>query len=137
MRRDGGPDQFELPAHFVLSVKAEGTEVIFDGTLQQFGWDSESWLQPWDEVLEAKVETRAGPFWDDGPIKAETLNDSATRCDDGFWVVAKERMRDLCVGLNWEELRSLEEVERLERVKKQADEKFAGTYEEAFQRSRR
>ncbi|CAO2652712.1 Nn.00g021230.m01.CDS01 [Neocucurbitaria sp. VM-36] len=131
-----GENQLVIPVHSLLFITTQdGKEMVMDGTLQQYGWASDSWLQSWSDFFEARLDTRTEPFC--GLASEETkesTEESAEVADGGYWAVAKERMTDLFREIDWEELRSLGVVERLERVKKQADEKFAGANDDACER---
>ncbi|KAF1843248.1 uncharacterized protein K460DRAFT_407614 [Cucurbitaria berberidis CBS 394.84] len=131
-----GEHQLEIPTHSVLLVtRCDGRMAVMDGTLQQFGWPRETWLQSWNDFLTTRVNTREQPcYLFASDEDRESARELATETDGGFWEVAQERMTELFGELDWEELKNLGTVERVERVKRQAEDKFAGANEEACER---
>lgn len=131
-----GKDQLVIPPHSVLLVTArDGTEMVMDGTLQQYGWASETWLQSFSDFLATRVDTRKTPYCGfPSEERKDITREYASITDGGYWAVAQERMTKLFGELDWEELRSLGTAERLKRVKKQADERFAGANKETCEK---
>lgn len=106
-----------------------------DGTLEQFGWEKETWLQTRDKFMTTRLKTDKQRPW--SVVKREDLEGMERVLGEiggGFWEVARERMVELFAELDWAELTALEEDERIARVERLAHKRFAGTNEEASAR---
>lgn len=128
-----------IPPHSVLLVtERDGQQSIMDGTLEQYGWPSETWLQSLTDFAATRLDISEEPYWGfAAEEEKESTRDIAAQVDGGYWGVVNERMTKLFAELDWDELRCLGTAERVERVKKQAEEAFAGASEETWERYER
>jgi hypothetical protein len=116
-------------SHSVLLVTlSDATRLIMDGTGEQFGWPRSSWLIDFHEFYRTSLRGSVEVAPDSHKQRAQ---DAINNQDPAYWVVAQERMEELFLELEWDVLKSLAREGRLEAVKKQAEAKFAGTWEEA------
>lgn len=126
----------EVPLYSVLFISVSDYEsFIMDGTLEQFGWEKETWLQTRDKFMTTRLKTDKQRPW--SVVKREDLEGMERVLGEiggGFWEVARERMVELFAELDWAELTALEEDERIARVERLAHKRFAGTNEEASAR---
>ena len=128
-----------IPPHSVLLVtERDGKQSIMDGTLVQYGWPRSTWLQSLSDFAATRVDKREEPYW--GLASAEdkeSTREMMAQVDGGYWEVVNDRMTKLFAELDWDELRRLGTAERVELVKKQAGEAFAGASEETWERYER
>jgi hypothetical protein len=131
----GGMNQLTVPMHSVLLIETgDGREMIMDGTLRQYLWESSTWLETWEECSARRVDRqdkREDWMFPQEEIKYGAGH-AAARVAGGFWAAAFWRLTHLFKDLDWEELRSLRTVERIEHVKRMAGERFAHLHEEAL-----
>lgn len=116
-------------------MERDGKDWIMDGTLEQYGWARETWFQSLGDFAATRIDTSEAPYW--GFITAEGKEETkqmAAVMEGGYWLLVQERITELFGELDWDGLRGLGTAERVERVKKQAEEKFAGANEETCTR---
>jgi hypothetical protein len=114
-------------SHSVLQITLkDGTKMIMDGTLEQFGWPRSTWLLSFADF---RLERMGG--WSE-PVR-ETARRMIQRSfktkDHGLWAEMQARMEELFGELNWDKIKSLPRGERVKTVKEQAEAKFAGVWE--------
>lgn len=120
------PNQPMVLMHSVLYVETgDGRQMIMDGTLRQYLWESSTWLQTCQEWYVGRVDWRRGWFFPSQKIRCLAEYEAA-RAAGGYWAFAFATLTQLFGDLDWEELRGLGPVERLERVKRMAEGKLAG-----------
>jgi len=130
----GAKNQLNIPFHSVLLVQtADGQEMVMDGTLRQYLWAPSTWLQTMAQWEDKRIDkSHEGQSYGFAPSAyKEDMESGALEADMGFWVVIRKRMTELFEELDWEELKDLEAGERVECVKRMAQHKFAGSWEEA------
>lgn len=113
-----------VPLHAVLIIELEDGEcLVMDGTPEQLGWDRSTWLLPAKNFFadHALTHNRRWATTQDRTI----LETDIPTCDESYWVEAQMRMGKLFGELDWNALFGLPRAQRVEKVKKQADAKFA------------
>lgn len=126
-----------VPLHSVLLVTPRNAELgeryIMDGTGEQFGWPRETWLLCEECFWATRSDKKKFHRTVDDEYRSE-VEDKGSMRYKGFREVARERMTELFAELKWDELKTMGNDERIHRVKQQAKDKFAGTYDEARRR---
>lgn len=105
--------------HAVLQVRTkDDSEIIFDGTTEQFGWPESNAIIDGEE------------FWDVYVCKIDNLEDSEDeefedlkRYGKGYWHRVATSFREMLSGLNWESLAGMSPSEREEYIRVQAAER--------------
>jgi len=108
--------------------------MIMDGTLRQYLWAPSTWLQTMAQWEGKRIDkSHEGQSYGFAPYAyKKDMESGALGADMGFWVVNRKRMTELFEELDWEELKGLGVGERIECVKRMTQDKFAGTWEEAY-----
>jgi hypothetical protein len=120
--------QLARRSHSVLMVTLkDGSKMVMDGTLEQFKWSRSTWFLKIRDFNRRRMGSwsRPAPEW----YKAR-IQGSFKAKDAGFWAKIQEKMEDLFDELDWDQLKSLPEQERVRVVKRQAEAKFAGVWEQ-------
>ncbi|KAH9883168.1 hypothetical protein J1614_000024, partial [Plenodomus biglobosus] len=117
-----GPHQLSMPLHSTLLInKQDGNAIVFDGSLEQFGWHKETLLQPEQDFL-ATREPACGFATQKSRTKTRVAIQNG---DKGIWEHLRIRMDELFRELDWDELDKMDDEKRNEAVKRQAEDKFA------------
>lgn len=123
------------PGHSVLLINdGHGEEYIFDGTIDQYGWNWVThWLMTKDELVESHMDLSQAPYLEeyfggDQIIRAEALS---MNNEYGYWAVASRRMEQIFEQVDWHSLRGCAEDEIEAQIRTLSRANFAGAYEEA------
>ncbi|KAL1800027.1 hypothetical protein ACET3X_000369 [Alternaria dauci] len=122
----GGANQPIVPIHSVLLVETgDGRQMIMDGTLRQYLWEASTWLQTRQEWSAKRLAWSSGWSY---PLQEskDSVESAAAEMARGYWAFAFEQLKKLFKELDWEELKGLEPIKRLEHVKEMAEEKLTG-----------
>jgi hypothetical protein len=127
---------FDVPGHSVLVVRtSEGDDqLIMDGTAVQFGWKREEWLLPAHDYINTRLGGQgelAGRMAWASETERKATYDAMKGRNEGFWAVVHHRMQQLFDELQWDDLGKMTREKRVEAVKKQAELKFDGAWDEA------
>jgi len=122
-----GGNQLCVPIHSVLLIETQDDEtLIFDGTVEQFGWAKDTWLQSVEDFVDTRLNQHASPSWGfaSGNVR-EIIWDEIQGDEQRFWVAVRARMDELFAELDWDDLREMGDEKRVEKVAAQAKAKFA------------
>ncbi|KAF2125198.1 hypothetical protein P153DRAFT_259717, partial [Dothidotthia symphoricarpi CBS 119687] len=119
-----GEERFAIPDHSVLDIiTREGDRLIMDGTPEQFGWSRSTWLLSWEDFEDPRMMRHRRIPYADGVDRAEMF-EVIEEDENGYWWIVRRRMQDLFGEMNWVELGTLSQSERLDQVRRRAEEKF-------------
>ncbi|KAF2850578.1 hypothetical protein T440DRAFT_376589, partial [Plenodomus tracheiphilus IPT5] len=118
--------QLEKPLHSALVIQQpNGINMVFDGSLEQFGWRKETWLQSEADFLATRLDQTEDPCWEyaSDQTRSET-REAMLHADGGLWEQLRIRMEELFGELEWDKLKETGHEQRTAAVKAQAEAKF-------------
>jgi hypothetical protein len=116
--------------HSVLVIDRPGHQsMVMDGTPAQLAWKRSTWYIPQSEFTDTRMAAPTAWRW---VLQADRAFADAVYpdCDDGYWGWVKPLMEELFGELDWDALLALPRAQRVEKVKEQAEAKFADAWEQ-------
>lgn len=120
---DVSPDVFEqyLPSlwHSALKVRmGPNKSWALDGSVEQLGWDSSSWLLDLDDFWKQHAERKGWQF-NDADVNA--MRNEIFRQDNGYWRGIFRSFEEMLEGMDWEMLEKISPVARVKHVRSEAN----------------
>jgi hypothetical protein len=118
-------EKVETPAHSVLSVTCRnGEQYIADFTIEQFGYPSAAWFMAQNDYLEGCTTDGMWELAGDevlGDLGVDLRTEVESQSTSKKWHAA---VREVCYALNWDGIDILEKEERMDVVRRRAEEVF-------------
>lgn len=113
----------QLSHSVFLILTKDKTVQVFDGSVEQYGWDSSSWLLDSDKFWEQHgLPTEEGGWYEDSS-DLERMRRTICAQAGGYWSLVFWSFSEMFQELDWELLKEMSPVARVKHVRAEADKR--------------